>query len=273
MQSVEVKEKRTIRNVFIELGIKKNRPLKYEGLKNCEKGAFLTARYKNCILDHANGILDSYFTDRKRLEKIGKIVNKPVVKNICIKLSDKVFKPVKGDGSFDFWLKLKDLEKRGKSYRYANKYFESWDLGTDIGYRKLTTTSRGEAYGRHIKGIVERVVNKAQGSKKWKQAKSYLRTEIDRVLEKVIYGTFSPVLEKLRYLKKNKGRRWSKEVNKGFNHWIYEYVLRKIKELRDVAGIQWHAVITGARYVLLRFVKELKVPLPAKPVLIGNKCV
>lgn len=82
-----------------------------------------------------------------------------------MKLSDKVFKLVKGDGIFDYWLKLKDAEKRGKWY--AKLVFTKVvrlegkePKGIDVGYRKLITTSDGEVYGKHIKEIIERIANK-----------------------------------------------------------------------------------------------------------------
>ncbi|MCS6875274.1 MAG: zinc ribbon domain-containing protein [Aquificaceae bacterium] len=61
-------------------------------------------------------------------------------------------------------------------------------------------------------------------------------------MKKVINGTFSPVIEEPKALKKGKKGKWAKSVNRKFNHWIYGYVLKRIKELCEVAGVQWHTV-------------------------------
>ena len=54
--------------------------------------------------------------------------------------------------------------------------------------------------------------------------------------------TLSPVIEELKNLKKGKKGKWAKSVNRKSNHWIYSYVLKRIEELCEVAGVQWHAV-------------------------------
>lgn len=175
--------------------------------------------------------------------------------------------------------------------------------GIDIGYRKLVTTSDGKFYGEEVKRIIEqRIDSKKQGSKNWKQAKHYLKTEINRILGDVIDGYFSPVLERLKNLNKNKKGVWSKSVSREFNYWLYGYVLKRIKELCEVAGVQWHTVlarrtsricpecgyqdklnrngehfkclrcgyendadVVGAKNVLRRFIEESIVSLLAKP--------
>ena len=53
------------------------------------------------------------------------------------------------------------------------------------------------------------------------RAKHYLKAEINRILKKVIDGSFSPVLEGLKNLKKGKSGVWSRVVNRRFNHWLY----------------------------------------------------
>jgi len=153
--------------------------------------------------------------------------------------------------------------------------------------------------GREI--IEKRIERKKQGSRSWKRARHFLKTEINRVLKKAIDGSFSPVLERLKNLKKGKRGVWSRSVNRKFNHWLYGYVLRRIRELCEVAGVQLYIVpsaytsrtcpecgcqdkmnrngehfkclqcgyeadadVVGARNVLLRFTRELIVPLPAK---------
>jgi len=77
--------------------------------------------------------------------------------------------------------------------------------------RKLITTSDG-------------IDRKRQKSKNWKAKKHYLKAEINRVLKQLIDGSFSPVLENLKNLKKGKGEEWARDINRRFNHWTYSYV-------------------------------------------------
>ncbi|MEN3039731.1 MAG: transposase, partial [Candidatus Kryptonium sp.] len=263
-------------------GVEQNRMPDYQDVKTCPKGSFLSARYKGCALEQVKGILKSYFRLKRKMQKKGKTINKPEIKKVSMKLDERFFRFEKGQNSFDFWLKLRDPEKSEwieypvKNYEYAKEYFESWKLspfveilqkdgkwylkliftkevelreekprGIDIGYRKLITTSDGEVYGEHIKEIIEKEIDrKKQGSKNFRQKKHYLRTEINRTLKKVIDGTFSPVLEALKNLKKGKSGKWSKAVNRKFNHWIYSYVLKRIQELLSAYDVVMAKMLT-----------------------------
>ncbi|MCS7278109.1 MAG: transposase, partial [Aquificaceae bacterium] len=263
---------------FIDVGIAQNRIPDYQEVKTCPVGSFLSARYKGRALEQAKAILKSYFKLKKKRKN--KEIKKPEIKKTSLKLDERFFKLEKGENSFDFWLKLRDPERQEwieypiKNYEYAKEYFENWELcpfieilqkdgkwyaklsfkktvelkekepkGIDIGYRKLIATSDGKIYGEQIKQIIEKDIDrKKQGSKNWKQKKHFLKTEINRILKKVINGTFSPVIEELKALKEGKKGKWTKSVNRKFNHWIYSYILKRIKELCEVAGVQWHTV-------------------------------
>lgn len=324
-----------ILNYFIDLGYENKKLLRYSDIKNLPFSTWLNTAYLNCILWQANKILKNIFSKIKKNKK----VSKPEIKKLVIELDSRIYKFQKGNNSFDFWLLLRDpVNKKWiyfpvKNYEYAKEYFENYQLctdikilkkndkwflgltfkketeliekepkGIDIGYRKLITTSDGEIYGGEIKEIIEkRIIPKRQGSKNWKKAKHFLKCKINEILKKVIDGSFSPVIEDLKNLKKNKKGKWSKIVNRRFNYWTYSYILRKIKELCENTGVQYHIVpslytsrtcpicfyqdklnrsnekfkclncgyeddvdIVAAKNILLRFTEELKVPLSAK---------
>ncbi len=325
---------------FIDLGWEKKKLPNYENVKAYPYETWLSKRYLSNALQQAQAILKSRFRKLKKKKDI----KKPEINNISLKLDDRVFKFEKSQNTFDYWFKLRDSKNEKwiafpvKSYEYANNYFNEWDLcsavellkkdgkwflqlifekkvklenkepkGIDIGYRKLITTSDGEIFGKEVKEIIEkRIEPKKQGSKNWKRAKHFLKTEINRLLKQVIDGSFSPILERLKNLKKGKSGKWSKGVNRKFNHWTYGYVIKRIKELCEVAGVQWHIVpanytsrtcpkcgfqdrenrngehfrclqcgyendadIVGAINVLHRFCREPIVPYPAKPLTMG----
>jgi IS605 OrfB family transposase len=259
---------------FIDVGWNEKRLPKYEDVKNMDLNTGLSRRYISCALVQAQAILKSCF---KRLRK-RKEVSKPSIKKISMRLDERFVRIEKSNNSFDYWLAVRNPYEQEwvyfpvKNYEYAKTY-QDWKLsksvellkqdgewyvkfifekevdledkpqkGIDIGYRKLITTSDGEVIGAEMKRIIERIDRKEQGSKNWRQLKHYLKTEINRWLKQFIDGSFSPVIEALKNLKKNKKGIWSRDVNRKFNYWLYGYVLRRIKELCEVAGVQYHIV-------------------------------
>jgi putative transposase len=260
---------------FVDTGWSSKKLPVYANLKNLTLSSGLSRRYTGCALVQAQAILKSCF---KKLKK-NKHVSKPSITNVSLKLDERFVKIEEGNNSFNYWLAVRDpYEQRWiyfpvKSYDYANENYKNWKLcksvellkqdnewyvkltfekevklkekepkGVDIGFRKLIVTSDGEVTGKEIKGIIERIDRKKQGSKNWKQLKHYLKTEINKLLKQFINGKFSPVLENLKNLKKNKKGVWAKAVNRKFNYWLYSYTLKRIKELCEVAGVQWYIV-------------------------------
>jgi len=258
---------------FLWMGAGRKEILSYEEVKKYPYETKLSKRYLGNALTQANNILKGWFKKKDKNKK------NPVVKKISMKLDCRFFKFEKGQNSFDYWLLIRNpfeniwVKFPIKSYEYANRYFQEWVLcneieilkrgkkwfvklmfkkkvelikkepkGIDIGYRKLIVTSNNEVFGEHIKGIIEEIDRKQQGSKNWKAKKHYLKTELNRVLKRVIDGSFSPVIENLKNLKKGKKSKWAKSVNRKFNNWTYSYTLKRIGELCEVAGVQWHRV-------------------------------
>jgi len=259
---------------FIDVGWNEKQLPKYEDVKSMNLDISLSRRYMGCALVQAQAILKPCF---RRLRK-HKEVSKPSIKKISMRLDRRFVRIEKGNNSFDYWLAVRNPYEQEwiyfpvRSYEYAKNY-QGWKLcksvellkqdgewyvkfifekevelenkspkGLDIGYRKLITTSDGGVIGKEMREIIEHIDRKEQGSKNWKQLKHYLKTEINRWLKQFIDGSFSPVLEALKNLKKNKKGIWSRNVNRKFNHWLYGYTLKRIKELCEVAGVQYHIV-------------------------------
>jgi putative transposase len=260
---------------FIDMGWSSKKLPVYADVKNLPFDSRLSRRYAGCALVQAQAILKSCFKKLKR----NKQVSKPEIKNVSLKLDERFVKIEEGNNSFNYWLAIRNPYEQSwiyfpiKSYDYANENYQNWKLcksvellkqadnwyvkfifekevqlkekkpkGLDIGYRKLIVSSDGEVIGKEMKGIIERIDRKKQGSKNWKQLKHYLKTEINRWLKQFINGRFSPVLENLKNLKKNKKGVWAKAINRRFNNWLYAHTLERIKELCEVAGVQWHIV-------------------------------
>jgi transposase len=259
---------------FIDIGWNEKRLPKYEDAKTMNLDTGLSWRYVSCALVQAQAILKSCFRRLRKHKKVGK----PSIKKISMRLDERFVKIEKGNNSFDYWLAIRNPYEQKwvyfpvRNYEYAKNY-QDWKLGRsvellkqddewyvkfiferevkledkppkgiDIGYRKLITSSDGEVVGREIKEIIERIDRKEQGSKNWRQLRYYLKTEIDRWLKSFIDGSFSPIIESLKNLKKGKKGIWSRDVNRKFNYWLYGYTIKRLKELCEVVGVQYHIV-------------------------------
>jgi len=260
---------------FVDTGWNDKKLPAYADVKNLTLSSRLSRRYIGCALVQAQVILKSCF---KKLKK-NKQVSKPSITNVSLKLDERFVKIEEGNNSFNYWLAVRNPYEQKwiyfpvKSYDYAEENYKNWKLsksvellkqdnewyvklifekeveleekepkGLDIGFRKLIVSSDGEVIGREMKQIIEKIDKKKQGSKNRKQLKHYLKTEINRWLKQFINGKFSPVLENLKNLKKNKKDVWAKSVNRKFNNWLYGHVLKHIKELCEVAGVQHYIV-------------------------------
>ena len=258
---------------FINLFWETGKYLSYKEVKNYPYETFLSARYLGCALRQAQSIIKSLCRKRKK--------SKPELHSISLKLDNRFVVIEKGKNSFDFWLKLRDpINKKWISYpfkdfNYRKNNYNDWKvaesvelfkrddkwfvklifkkeieqktknpLGVDIGYNKLITTSDGEKFGQHLKSIIKRIANKQHGSKKQKRLKHYLKTEVNRILKSVVDGERDIVIEKLKNLKfkSRQNKRLSKTTRRLFQHWNYSYVLKRIKELCEVVGVQCHTV-------------------------------
>jgi len=271
---------RQILEHFVDLGWNSKKLPVYADVKNLPFNSKLSRRYIGCAMTQAQAILKSCFKKLKRNKQVSKpeIKNTSLKLDerfVKIERSNKSFNYWLAirDPYEQNWIYFPI-----KSYDYANENYKNWKLcnsvellkqadnwyvkfifekevelkekkpkGLDIGYRKLIVSSDGEVIGKEMKSVIERIDRKKQGSKNWKQLKHYLKTEINRWLKQFINGKFSPILENfilenLKNLKKNKKGMWAKAVNRKFNHWLYSYTLKLIKELCEVAGVQHHIV-------------------------------
>lgn len=105
-------------------------------------------------------------------------------------------------------------------------------IGADIGYRKLITLSNGQSFGKEIKELIERYY------KRNIRCPRTIKHHINRILKALPWeriGTL--VIEKLRNLKKGKKGRWSKEINRRFNSWLYGWTIRRLRELCQENGV------------------------------------
>jgi IS605 OrfB family transposase len=235
----------------------------------------LSYRYKQCAKRQAMKLFKSWCRGKKKK-------NKPTLRNPSMTLDSRFIEVQESGNSFDFWIKIATLDKGHpvlipvKSYHYLNTYLEHWDLvaggrlikqrgrwvlvvtfekvppaartegktvASDIGYRKMVTTSERQVVGPRLKELIEKAARKVSFSQGYYQAKAEIKNYVNRELKKLITEEVKIiVLENLKNLKDGKHGIWSKAVNRKFAFWVYRYILIRIAQLCEVAGVQCHAV-------------------------------
>jgi len=117
-----------------------------------------------------------------------------------------------------------------------NKKQEGSELGIDIGYKKLLSTSDNKFYGTEIESLCTKISKKLRGSKNYSQSLTHRTNYINKVcnsldLTKVNYL----VLEDLKNLKHKS--KFSKKFNNKLQYWTYSKVLKKFESLCSEQGI------------------------------------
>jgi len=235
--------------------------------------SLLSYAYKQCAKRQAFKIFKCWCRNKKKGKK-PKLKNSMTLDYRFVELQKSKSK------TFDYWVKIATLEKRKpilipiKSYDYANQYFKDWELikggrlwkrndklfiiftfqkeillkninktiGIDIGYRKLLVTSEGKIVGERIKSLTEKAIKKEQGSKASKRVRNEIENYIGSCVKQVVDGNANIVLENLKNLKKNKCGKWSREVNRKFNFWLYGLVLKRLLNRAETLGVRSYLV-------------------------------
>jgi len=201
--------------------------------------------------------------------------------NPCMVLNDNVIKINESKNIFDYWVRISTLNKGKrlalpiKSYTYANKYFNEWELakggrllrnkkgdwfiqltfkkpkpkntakenkGLDIGYRKLIADSDGATYGTDIRALIGKAVRKKQGSNADGRVRKEIKNYIGYTVKQAVDGKANIAIEDLKGLRKDKKGKWSRSINRKFNYWFYALALQRIRDRCEVVGVQCRAV-------------------------------
>lgn len=231
----------------------------------------LSYRYLQCAKRQAFKIYKSWCRNKKKEEK-------PILKG-SMTLDYRFIELQKGQNSFDYWIKVSTLNKGEpiliplKSYDYANKYFQEWNLvkggrllnnekgwfviltfekdapiikregktiGIDIGIKKLMVDSDGNTYGHQIEPLMDKIQRKQQGSKAFKRALKERDYYINEAIKELPFKeTKVIVLENIKDIKKNtkKEKRLNKEFRSKFQRWTYSKLISRIKQLSEVDGV------------------------------------
>lgn len=256
-------------NAFLVLLFKK-KDLSEDYLKSFDSK--LSYRYKQCAKRQVYKIFKCWCRNKKKGEK-------PVLKN-SMTLDERFIELQKGKNSFDYWVKIATLNKGRpiyipiKSYDYANKYFENWNLvkgaklikrendwqlvltfeknapvqkntgeeiGVDIGIKKLLVDSNGNQYGKQIEPLLDKLQRKQQGSKAFKRALLERDYYINKTVKELPFSKCKTiVLENIKNIKKNtkKEKRLNKQFRSKFQRWTYAKLLSRIQQLAEVVGVQ-----------------------------------
>jgi IS605 OrfB family transposase len=110
------------------------------------------------------------------------------------------------------------------------------ELGLDIGYKKLISTSDGEYYGVELFKLYEKISRAQQGSRNFKQ----LLTERDKLINEACNKLPIEQIQKLviEDLKNVKHRSiFSKRFNNKLQRWSYRQTIGKLEKLCEENGV------------------------------------
>ena len=116
-----------------------------------------------------------------------------------------------------------------------------YSIGFDIGYNKLLTDSNGNYYGKELKGLYQRISNKKQGSKNFKQLLTHRTNETNRIINSINLNDINQIyIEELKNLY-YKTKLSTKLMNK-LQRLTYSKVMNKFEILCEEQGINLEKV-------------------------------
>jgi len=234
--------------------------------------SLLSYRYKQCAKRQAIKIWKSW----RRNKKKGKL---PEFNGSLILDSRFIGVEKAKRTTFDYWARISILKKGRrilipfKSYDYANKYFNDWELvnggrielenndwfllltfekktaqkkeegkiiGIDIGIKKLIVDSDGNQYGKDIERLMDKIQRKQQDSKAFKRALKERDYYVNKTVKELPFReTKVIVMEDIKNIKKNtkKEKRLNKQFRSKFQRWTYSKLTSRIKQLSEVDGV------------------------------------
>lgn len=122
-------------------------------------------------------------------------------------------------------------------------------IGIDQGYKKLIVTSTGQFFGKEFEELYQKIANKKQGSKNFKQMLIERDKKINEVVNKIDLSDVKEiVIEKLSNLKKktvqrakkkfkSRYKRVYKRFSNKYQRWSYCKVTSKLERLCEENGI------------------------------------
>lgn len=236
----------------------------------------LSYRYRQCAKRQAFKIYKSWCRSKRRGEK--------AVLKSSMTLDYRFIELQKGDNSFDYWIKIATLNKGKpmllpvKSYNYANKYFQEWNLvkggrivknnkgwfiilafeketpvkknegnviGIDTGIKKLIVDSSGNEYGKNIEPLMNKIQRKKQGSNAFKKALKERDYYINKTVKEIPFNeTKIIIMENIKNIKKNtkKEKRLNKQFRSKLQRWTYSRLISRIQQLSEESGVHYQLV-------------------------------
>ena len=266
-------EYKRVVNYYLEiLSSKGSYVLSEKEVKSCN--SLLSYRYKQCAGRQAIKVWKSW----RRNKKKGKL---PEFNGSLILDSRFIEIEKAKNTSFDYWVRISILKKGErilipiKSYNYANKYFNDWELlnggrikwendkcfllltfsketppkkkegkiiGIDIGMKKLIASSEKDFYGEDIERMMDKIQKKQQGSKAFKRALKERDYYVNKIAKEMPYITTQIiVMENIKDIKKNtkKEKKLRKKFRSRFQRWIYPLLFSRIKQLCEINGVHF----------------------------------
>jgi IS605 OrfB family transposase len=114
----------------------------------------------------------------------------------------------------------------------GRKVSEGTLVGLDVGINHLLATSNGELIGSEVKGLINTIKRKQQGSKAYRRAKQTLSYYLHKQVKDFYLANPAlrlVVVERLRGLKQGKQSNRSKAFRKTLSNWNYRELLNIIE--------------------------------------------
>jgi putative transposase len=154
------------------------------------------------------------------------------------------YKEYKHSLSYTDWNKRKTIQlKKEKDNYFVNFIYEKninkkengKDLAIDIGYKKLITTSEKNFIGKELELIYNKISNKKQGSKNFKDLLIQRNNLINYFCNSLDYKDLKNLIIEDLFLVKHKSKIHHKVMNK-LQRWSYRKVLTKLERLSEIEG-------------------------------------
>jgi putative transposase len=238
-----------------------------------EVETWLSARMKQCLLKQAVETVKSQRNKRKKTMPVVKS------KTLTLDERFVAFKEDQG-GMFDLWVHLQSLGNKvilnlpTKKHVHFNKFKnDGWvlknggrlretpkgfvldvffekeapaiktkgtQLGVDLGYKKLIACSDGSTFGEDLTKIYEKISNKKQGSRNFKQALIERDHQVNRSVKQLpLKDVRLLVAEALKNIKKGVRGKKTKEFNNRLSRWTYPKVLGRLQMLCEETGVEF----------------------------------
>lgn len=137
------------------------------------------------------------------------------------------------------------LSKNDKSYFIDFSYEKEIPLKSqgesiafDCGYKKMLVDNNGNQYGKELFLLYQKIADKKQGSKNFKQILIERDNKINEIINTIDLTNINQIIvEHLKYVKHKIKGKFRKKFNNKLQRWTYKNILGKLERLCEENGV------------------------------------